>query len=552
MRAALVLACFAVAYFGGLGRFSLVDYDEACYAEVAHEMYQSGDLLVPVLDGQPFFEKPPLLYWGQVLGYRIFGLDEFGARAMNAVAALLTLLAVFAFARGPFGKRVALRAVLLLGAGLAFVGVTRMALTDMWLTLWFVLSLGFAHRGLEPEGRLRHFLLAGAASGLAMLTKGAVGLLLPGGAILIYAVATGRWRALLRPSRLLPTLTVALAVGMSWYLLLGITQPDGFGFLRELFLKHHVERFLEPLHRHQQGPFFYYLVVLSVGFLPFTFLLVPALWRGTWPRDGAGRRLLLLLGIFALLTVVFFSIAATKLPHYMTPVYPFLALCVAAALEPVALSEQMPPRRWRVAGLLSVLGVFAASAGCALIPYACSRLPGIKDQSTLAEAPGIAHPFDPGPAPYVMAAALLATGGVCLAKRWHRRPDRLVLPFVLGGLVAEAVLVVSLLPRVDAHFLLPLRRVALQAAALAPHEDRVALVGFRYRPSTIFYGGRLTRYVSIERPEDIETLFAGPGLQDAITVEPFVSRLREHGDVEVVAQDTGYVLVRCRPSREIR
>lgn len=546
-RLALLLVLFGALYYVDLGAAGVLDYDEAAYAEVARHMHLSGDWLNPVLNGEAFYEKPPLLYWSEALGYRVFGVGSLGARFSTASAALALLLAVYGFARTPLGPRAALLAAGVLGCSIEFTVLARIAFTDMLLCLWLFLSVAAFHRALEAWDERRGFAWLAAAcvcSGLAMLAKGAIGLLLPAGAAFVFLCWRGELlRVLVRVTWIVPGLLLLLAVGLSWYLLLGLTHPDGFSFMTTLFVENHMGRFSAPMQGHG-GPFFYYVPVLLVGFLPWSPFLWLALTRGQLSDASQERvRFLRLFGVFGALTFLFFSAAATKLPNYVAPVLPCLALLVANLLErePVAHEDRSWTWTVRVAAGTSVgLGIAIAAT-----PWVLELLPGWLGDKALKQ-PGLAEPIALGPWPFVASAALVVSGLAGFAMR-GRRPV-----VALGGGFYAFLLVtmLALLPRYDGHFREPLRDLARQAAALVGPEQRVALVGIRHAPSVVFYGGRQTLYVTKKRRSaQFAALFQESAPRVGITLEAYFDRVRERG-AEVIARRGGYVLFRCRPGQD--
>ena len=153
----------AIVIFLRLGAAGVLDYDEAAYAEVSRTMLESGDWVTPQKNGEDFFEKPAFIYWTQVVGFKIVGLNAWGARLFNALAALALVFSLYRFARKPLGEDTALLSALILGSSLEPMVLARVTLTDTWLSLWFVLCLGYFHRaqeafhtdggGREPSGR---------------------------------------------------------------------------------------------------------------------------------------------------------------------------------------------------------------------------------------------------------------------------------------------------------------------------------------------------------------------------------------------------------------
>jgi hypothetical protein len=215
----------------------------------------------------------------QARGFAVVGVGELGARIGTALAAAAMPLVLYGFARQPLGARAALLAAVALATSLEFVALGRIAFTDMLLMLWFTVCIGALHRAFEagPRGT-GWFALACLASALAILTKGAIGVLFPGAVALVHLLLLGRLREMLRPGWIALAFPLVFGVGFSWYLLLGLTQPGGFDFMRDLFLEHHVGRFTAPMQGHAGSPLFY-VPVLLVGMLPWSPFLPLAVAR---------------------------------------------------------------------------------------------------------------------------------------------------------------------------------------------------------------------------------------------------------------------------------
>jgi 4-amino-4-deoxy-L-arabinose transferase-like glycosyltransferase len=548
---ALLALVFGSLYLVGLGDTALVDRDEAAYAEVTREMVARGDLLVPYYNGAEIFDKPPLLYWIQASGYRLFGVGELGARIGNALAALASLLCLYGFARRPLGERAAALSAAVLGSSALFVILARMALTDMLLLLTSIVSLGALHRAAAAGVRGRAasaawLALAGAAAGAGMLAKGALGVLLPALAGGIWALAVGSARPALRPSGVAAAALLAIGVGGSWYALLGATQPGGLGFLRELFLENHLHRFSSPMQGHS-GPFFYYAPVLLLGFLPWSALLPLAVARARWrPLDADPGRFLALFALFSVLAFALFSAAATKLPHYVLPVLPGAALCVGHLLARERGAIGSGDRGWAWTLGASAALLLGAALACLALPWALGRLPGWLGEH-VEVMPGLLHPFATGALP-ALAAGILATGAGALGLAWRRGAPGVAAAALAGAAVALFALVVAVaLPRFDDHFFGSLERLSRAAGELAPEHEEVLLFDLRHRPSVQFYARRRTASV---RPSDgAARLFGGPAARIVITTDLALEQLEALGPIEVIARDRGYVLLRSLPAR---
>jgi 4-amino-4-deoxy-L-arabinose transferase-like glycosyltransferase len=538
-------------YLVRLGAYGLVDYDEALYAEVARAMYTTGDFVHPALQGEPFFEKPPLLYWVEALGFAALGVGTAGARLGNALAALAAPFALYAFGWRALGHRVALCAALTLGSSLLYVGVARVALTDVLLLLWMVLGLGCIARALDADppraARAAGWWWAGwAAIGLAVLTKGVVAVLLAGGTVGLYGLRTPRVRTALHAAVVASGLVPLAVVGGSWYAAIA-AGPGATTAFAELFGRHQVGRFLGSMQGHAGG-LLYYMPVLALGLLPWSAFVPLALWRRPGRAPGSFAPLL---GWLALLTVVFFSLSATKLPHYVLPALPGIALALARLAAGTAQRADGPPDRgWRASALaasatLALLGLLLAAA-----PLLARRLPGPVPGARLDVLPGLAAPIALGWGAYAAAAAaLLAAVAAANGRRmpglvtWNR--------LALAALASYALVFQLVLPRVDAAVAAPLRNLASRAAELLPPDDKLVLLGLRRRPSVGFYGERATEYWRAVDPETFERALAGGRPRLVLTSERLRARTIPPEIAEVIAGEGGYVLLRTSaPSGE--
>lgn len=324
---ALLLVLPGLLLYPCLG-FHLFEPDESRYAQIPREMLERGDLLVPTLQGEPYLDKPPLFYWLVMLSYRALGYHDWAARLVPALAVHATILLTYLFGRRTVGERPALAGALLLALAPGFLGMARLLLLDGLLTFWVVLSLLAAFEAVRGE-RLRRgwWLTASLACALGVLTKGPVAVLLLAPVLVLHAWLTG---PAVRPSRRawLVLAAVVLAVNLPWYVALCVRLPQ---FVSYFFWEHNFKRFLAP-EVHVRGVWFY-LPLLWLMLLPGT-LLLPALLRFLGGTDAAARRspelgFHLLAGSWI---VVFFTLSSCKLPTYILPALPPLALVIGAFL----------------------------------------------------------------------------------------------------------------------------------------------------------------------------------------------------------------------------
>jgi 4-amino-4-deoxy-L-arabinose transferase-like glycosyltransferase len=311
----------------------LLDPDEGRQAEIPREMLAHHDWLLPRMLGEPYYEKPPLQYWLTEAAYRTLGLHSWCARLVPASAAWFAVLLTFAWARRTLGSRPAFLGGLGLCLTPGFVVLGRTVVLDSLLALCVIASWYAAYLAVAgPALRWRWWLVSAVACGLGILTKGPVALVLLlvpvlGFQLLTPTAARPRWRAWAA------YLGIALALAGPWYILMAIRDPD---YLRQFLWRANLVRFLNA-YDHEQ-PFWFYLPVLFVATLPWSFLW-PAL---AYFLAGRSPRLTMLrspaLGFVSLTAtscILFYSLAGCKSPPYMAPALAPLALLLGACMDAV-------------------------------------------------------------------------------------------------------------------------------------------------------------------------------------------------------------------------
>lgn len=368
----IVLVLPAVLLYPTRG-FHLLEPDEGRYAQIPKEMLDGGSWVVPTLQGEPYLDKPPLMYWLVALSYRAFGTTPEAARLVPALCVHLTILAVYLIGRRSVGQRAALWAAVLLSVAPGFVSVARLLLLDGLLVLCVTTSVLCGFEAVRTGALKRGWWLAAAvSSGLGFLTKGPISEVLLFVPLWVYGFlarahpsppplegeglnaarpsGAGRGPAAVAWYWYLVFFGVVLAVNLPWYVAIYLREPQ---FLKYFFWEHNVMRFLQPFDHLQ--PIWYYAPILLGGLLPGTVLLVAYLWTLVRSGDEWGARRSLA-GGFWLLTgawcVFFFSCSGSKLPTYILPAYPFLCLAVG---------EFVARTRWNTAlGTRALVGGMAA------------------------------------------------------------------------------------------------------------------------------------------------------------------------------------------------
>ncbi|MGH9362189.1 MAG: ArnT family glycosyltransferase, partial [Thermoanaerobaculia bacterium] len=336
-------AAAALLFLPGLGRRDLWNPDEARYAVVAREMRERGDRLVPHLNGEVYSQKPPLFFWAIAAASLLTGgVDETSARLPSALAAIGAVLLVYRLGERLFCRRAGWLAAAAFATCAKVLWQGRFGQIDMLLVALVTLGVWWWVRGWT-EGRRGFYLLFFAATGLATLAKGPVGLLPPLLSVLAFLALT-RQGAEARRLGVGRGLLLWVAVVAAWLVPAGLAA--GPEYLEQIVLRQNVTRYADPWHHFQ--PWYYYLTVLPGDFFPWSFLLPMALLVGRregWLRrrraagveidaDQERRRLGFLFALcWVVVTLLFFSLSSAKRTVYVLTMYPGLALLVGAALD---------------------------------------------------------------------------------------------------------------------------------------------------------------------------------------------------------------------------
>jgi 4-amino-4-deoxy-L-arabinose transferase-like glycosyltransferase len=324
-----VIFAFALLWFGTLDYRKLVKPDEGRYAEIAREMSVSGDWVTPRLNGLKYFEKPPLQYWATAAAYDAFGENEWTARLWTGLTGFLGILLAGFTARRLFGPTAGLYATATLASSLLYLAMGHFNSLDMGLAFFLEIAVcGFL---LAQEGKRNWMLFAWAGLALAVLSKGIVALVLTGGALVLYSLLSRDWSPW-RRFEFVRGLPLFLLIAAPWFIAVSLANPE---FPRFFFIHEHFERFLTTSH-HRTAPIWFFVPILLLGALPWTTMALHALGQA-WPRRAMPefqvRRFLLL---WCLVVFGFFSISQSKLPSYILPLFPALALLLADFLNRIS------------------------------------------------------------------------------------------------------------------------------------------------------------------------------------------------------------------------
>ncbi len=324
----VILGLVLFLFFFRLGDRALRNPDEGRYAHIASQMVDSGNWMEPRLFGIDYLRKPPLFYWLMAASFKIFGQNEWAARAVPAIFGVMGVLATYFFSRKFFGNTAAAYSALLLAVNPWYLHVSRFLVIDSVFSFFVVLSLYLFY--LANSGTKYSSTYYGgfyAAVALAFLAKGVLALILPGLAILFYAVLTRQWTRLVKESRLIPGVLIFLLIAGPWFVWMNLHKPD---FWNVFFVREHLSRFVAQDFEHQEGWYFY--PALVVAFLS-PWILFPGVLRNvqaTVRKDGFKNPTAFFL-FFVFFSVLFLSLSRSKLATYILPVIaPFCVVLGAA------------------------------------------------------------------------------------------------------------------------------------------------------------------------------------------------------------------------------
>jgi 4-amino-4-deoxy-L-arabinose transferase-like glycosyltransferase len=461
-----LIAVFVFLSLYVLGIRTLVPPDEGRYAEMAREMFASGDWITTRLNGIKYFEKPPLQTWMNALSFAVFGLGDWQARLWTGLCAIGGVLLTGYCGSKVFGQRVGFYAALVLGSCLFWVGGGQFNSLDMGLSGMMTLSLCallIAQRDGAGDAERRNWMLAcWAGMALAVLAKGLIGLVLPGAVLVLYTLITRDWKLWTR-LHLAKGLLLFFTIATPWFVLVAMKNPEQPHFF---FIHEHWERFFLNTH-HREGAWYYFFAILIPGFVPWLGVLPQSLRLGFKREPGLFRPRLMAL-IWAVFIFAFFTKSNSKLPGYILPIFPALALLVASYLDAGS-------RRSRMfnAGLMAAIGV-----GLLVMAPFLPRFAGRAAETALYQAAQ----------PWVLAAGFAALVGGALSLLYTRQMQRdlAVLALALAGFATTELVFAGLNPvgQVRAAVnLLPAIRAELKP------DTKIYAVG-TYEQSLTFYLGR--------------------------------------------------------------
>ena len=342
----LVIACLV--FFGGLGQYPLLNPDEALYAEPAREMLVTGEYVTTLLNYVVRYTKPPLCIWAMALSYKLFGVNEFAARFFGVACGILLIAAVYLLILRYVSVRSAIIGALSLVFAPLFVLTAREAITDMPLALFMASSqIAFFHA--FKSKRFAFALLAYVSLGLAVMTKGPVGLVLPLAILFVYHFLRGEIKAAWHFYRPLIGFAVVGLIALPWFILeINVTKG---AYFQEFIVRENFQRFTAVVDNHKQ-PFWYHAAAMIGGYFPFSLYLPQVIWlrlralskkvqithlytslKAALQAQGEREDLYFYCLLWAAAVLVFYSLSVSKLLPYTLPAFPAMAVLVSGELE---------------------------------------------------------------------------------------------------------------------------------------------------------------------------------------------------------------------------
>jgi 4-amino-4-deoxy-L-arabinose transferase-like glycosyltransferase len=461
----LVLVGIVALYLSLLSTVGIFDPEEGRHVSVATAMLRTGDFVVPQLQGFPYLEKPPLAYWLIAASFRALGRSELAARLPVAIMGLAGIAATFLVARIALGTTAALFSAGVLALSTQWFAQSRYMTTDMIVSGWVTIAIAFFFAA-HATGRRPLYLGFFAATAIATLAKGLVGLALPCGIVAVFVLWTRRLKIVTEMRPIAGSL-LFLAIVLPWFLLVERRIPD---FLRYFVVDQHVARFVGSAREHP-APIWFFVPVIAFGFFPWIVHLPAAA-----ARFGRSSDLSKLLWAWFGVIFVFFSAAQEKLMGYVLPAYPPLAILIGGYLAQAAgrTGDADTGRR---------IGRAALVAGVVWLALAPVSIAGLR---RFMAADGRLSIEEVGVWPWALAAIYAAAGAALLAGGWLKRWRPVLVASAVAQVLAFAVFVGGAAAADDE---LGTRPIGESLAQMVRPEDAVVLYRVQ-QPSAEFYLGR--------------------------------------------------------------
>lgn len=354
----ILFISFAIIYVMLLGAYPLLEPDETRYVTMARDMFTSGNYLTLYLNGEYFFEKPPLFFWLESLSFWFFkDISEFTARFPVVILSLLPLGLLFFLSEKVKNQKFAFLNSAILLTTLEYVLITKIAMLDSVLTSLVSSSVlcYFFTFFVSEENKKYFWYSCYILMGLAVLAKGFPGVVIPAGTILAGTIIFRTYKETLKN---MPVgIVLFLIIALPWHIIMLLKH--GSLFFNEYIIKHHLMRFLGAEVIHRNEPVYFYFVTLLWGLFPWIFSLLSSLRKPRKFNLENRYDKFLVLNITAILVILlFFSCSGAKLITYILPVYPFFAVLIGHIWYERSMKKFMV-----IVAVMTILGGFASPFG---------------------------------------------------------------------------------------------------------------------------------------------------------------------------------------------
>ncbi|MCC6544297.1 MAG: phosphatase PAP2 family protein [Nitrospirae bacterium] len=557
--------------FYNIGSPGLFDVDEAVYAEASREMIVTGNWITPQYNYSNRYDKPVLFYWLMASAFSVFGITEFAARFWSAAFGVLLTLMCYYILRWLGHPKWGVITAVIFATSIEVIVLAHASITDMTLAFFitsalFCFFLGYIRGSAEkiPWWYMGFYL----SISLAVLTKGPVGVVLPGAIIFIFLILRGDFISTLKKMHLVSGVLIFLVVALPWYIV--EIQINGWEYIDAFFIKHNVTRFTGVVSGHR-GSVYYFIPVILFAFFPWSAFLPQVLYK-YFPRSRkrgvieASDSVMLFSIIWFLVIFIFFSISRTKLPGYIAPLSAPLAIMVgrfwygyiypvchpelvSGSLGEGILKQVQNDRDGVFSGarylkysfaFMIILSLFIA-AGAGFLPNYLADSKVVLKQ--------FQEPVEWGYGLYYIAGVVASAAVLFLLALWRNRKG------LAFGIMAGMVTVVSCIlfsfvtPVADKYLQSTLRDFSRIASAQMGAEDKLVVYGLN-KPSILFYAQRPATILLAKEGDKLNDLIEAPERAFIISKTSGIGSHAGHPNLYVMYEQRGYTLATNKPLKK--
>ena len=544
-------------FFYNLGSAGLFDVDEAVYAEATREMIVTGDWITPQYNFTNRYDKPVFFYWLMASAYKVFGVTEFAARFWSAMFGVaLTLMCYYLLRWIGYPTWGAITS-LIFATSLEVIVLSHASITDMTLTFFITSSLFCFFLGYTCNSRdtslkeVSPVTVSGRwwywgfylSTALAVLTKGPVGVALPAVIIFIFLILRGQLIQTLKNMHLISGAIIFLAVALPWYVI--EIWINGWEYIDAFFIKHNVTRFTGVVSGHK-GPVYYFIPVILLAFFPWSAFLPQAIYN-YFPRlkqkgyIESKDSVILFSVIWFLVIFIFFSISRTKLPGYIAPLAPALAIMVGRLWD----GYLNPEGEYSGRGALKYSFIFLIIIGIVIAAGSGFLTTFLNDSDTMLKQ--FQEPVNWGRGFYYISAVIASGLFLFILALWqHQR--KIALGIMSGMVIVVSCLLFSyVIPIADKYLQSTLRDYSRIAANQMGTTDNLVVYGIN-KPSILFYAKRPATILLSSQRDKLTEVIESSGIAYIISKSSGIEYLTGHPDFYVLNEQRGYTLaVNKRP-----